>query len=121
MSIRQRFARYLDSDEGDKEDFLDAVARGEGEAEAVEKVGAKCSTATIRAWLREDADFARAVQAARRGGSREPGLWTADATGRMRSSRDTPIGASPSPFPAPGTSDAAVDAEVAAKGWRRLR
>lgn len=83
--------------------FLSAIGGGKSEAEAA--AHACIDEEDLRRWKR-DPVFRAAVKQARRKGPREAHMYF----------MNDPAPSS-SPFPAPGTSDARVDAE----GWRRLR
>ena len=73
MIGRSRFARWLDRDDRVKGQFLAEVENGASETVALERIGA--SAATLREWLREDRDFARAARIARRGELGQPRFY----------------------------------------------
>src|SRR5206468_3050914 len=70
----RRFGRYLERDDRAMERFLAEIAGGATERAALDRVnalgGTEFTVATLRRWMREDQDFARALRAAR---SQPPG------------------------------------------------
>jgi hypothetical protein len=111
VSVVRRFGRWLERDDDVKEAFLAEVNAGQTESVALERVNRGFSTAhtigTLRAWLREDHDFRKALKAARSEPPSEPRCWDLNAYA------DAPTG----PPPPPGTPDHIAEAH----GWVRLR
>lgn len=108
--VRRRFSRWLESDDSAKEDFLSEINGGATEREAIESMnsgsGTSHTTGDIRRWLREDADFAKALRAARSQPPAEPHCWDLRTIGES----------DPLALPPPGSSDA----EIEAAGFRVL-
>lgn len=77
--MRERFWRYLQRDDDAKEYLLREVEDGVTDAEALERTNARCDTShtigDLRTWLREDREFAKALQIARRGDHSQPSCW----------------------------------------------
>jgi hypothetical protein len=100
-----RFDRYLFPAERRKESFLDAIAGGASEDEALARMqglrGAPVTMATVRAWLRDDREFAEALRVARTEPPGEPHVWGDD-------SGDDDV------IPPPS----ATAEEIARRGWR---
>jgi hypothetical protein len=73
-----RFERYLHRDDDLKERFLDLIAGGMSEDEALARMaglrGAP-TKATVRGWARTDREFAEALRAARTEPPGEPHIW----------------------------------------------
>jgi hypothetical protein len=110
MSVIRRFGRWLERDDDVKEAFLAEVNAGATESVALERVNRGFSTAhtvgTLRAWLREDHDFRKALKAARSEPPAEPRCWDLSL-----------YGDGPPALPPPGSSDA----EIEAAGFRVVR
>ena len=73
-----RFSRYIERDDRAMERFLDAIARGESEKQALERMnsdGSSYTMGTVRQLTRADDDFAKALRSARRGEGHEPHIW----------------------------------------------
>jgi hypothetical protein len=87
---------------------VERIAAGMSDAAAAAEVGVE--EEDLHRWKREPL-FRSAIRRARREGPRETYFYDLNNLG----------GPPPSPFPAPGTSDAEVDAEVRRKSWRRWR
>jgi hypothetical protein len=100
-----RFTRWLQRDDPAKENVLYAIDAGASDAEACEQVG--IGTATLRAWMGLDRDFAEAVRIARRGELGEVHCWNFNA-----------LDAPPDPnAPPPPWSSVS---EIERQGWGRL-
>jgi hypothetical protein len=110
MSVIRRFGRWLERDDDVKEAFLAEVNAGATESVALERVNRGFSTAhtigTLRAWLREDHDFRKALKAARSEPPAEPRCWDLRTIGES----------DPLALPPPGSSPA----EIEAAGFRPL-
>ncbi len=112
MNVLGRFARYLLRDDRAKETYLVEVEAGADENEAVEAMNARVGTEhtpiTVRAWLRDDQDFAKALRVARRRETSSPTCHDLNAIAAELDDPNAP--------PPPGSSDL----EIAAQGWRVL-
>jgi hypothetical protein len=70
VTLTGRFARYLQRNDRPKERFLAEIAAGKSEEQAVAAMnevygGSEATIATVRSWLRTDAEFAEALHVAR--------------------------------------------------------
>jgi hypothetical protein len=92
-----RFSRWLLRDDRHKEQFVAEVEGGASDGVALERVGV--TRVMLRAWMREDPEFSRAVRVARRGELGEPQFWDLGMFGP---------GEDPNTFPPPSSSQSSA-------------
>jgi hypothetical protein len=104
MTMTGRFAAWLRRDDGAKTRYLYAIGNGEP---------SDTPPATLRAWLREDGEFATAVKVAQSDPPTPPGVFDVPALAAKMAAEE---GRDPHAPPPPGSSER----EIEQQGWRTL-
>jgi len=105
MTMNGRFAAWLRRDDGAKTRYLYAVGTGETTGDT--------EPAALRAWLREDPEFAAAVKVAR---SNPPAPAEVIDMPALAAKMAAEEGRDPHAPPPPGSSER----EIEQQGWRKL-